>query len=122
MSSPWRDKICYWLRDLGNRWGPGLARKVYWSAQGLRVGRGTVLPRLAITWPHHVRIGVDCRLESGTAFKFDGPWRPGPGIVIGDRVFIGSCCEFNVQGRVTIGDDALIGSGCRFIDHDHAIE
>jgi acetyltransferase-like isoleucine patch superfamily enzyme len=39
-----------------------------------------------------------------------------------DRVFIGRCVEFNIQGRIQIGDDCLIASGCVFVDHDHGMD
>lgn len=97
-------------------------RRSYWSTMGMSVGRGTALPHICVSWPHQVRLGCDCRIESDVTFKFDGPWRSGPSIIIGDRVFLGRACEFNVQGSVAIGDDALIGSGCKFIDHDHQLQ
>ncbi len=85
----------------------------------MKLGKNTFLPRLSITWPHQVRIGTDCLLEDEVAFKFDGPWMDGPRIWIGNRVFIGRSCEFNIQCSINIGDDSLIASGCRFIDHNH---
>lgn len=96
-----------WLRGLG------------YQALGMQLGRGTVLPRLRVTWPHQVAIGTNCNLEHDIYFKFDGIWRPGPTIKIGNDVFIGSGCEFNARCEVAIGDNSLIASGCRFIDHDH---
>lgn len=52
-------------------------------------------------------------------FKFDGLWREGPSIIIGDDCFIGPNCEFNIRKRITVGNDCLIASGVRFIDGDH---
>ena len=86
---------------------------------GMHIGKNTYLPKINVTWPHQVSIGKRCVLEHGIYFKFDGIWQTGPSIVIGDQVFIGSHCEFNVRKRITIGDNSLIASGCRFIDHDH---
>ena len=40
-------------------------------------------------------------------------------MVIGDRVFIGRGCEFNIRYGLMVGDKVLIASGCTFIDHDH---
>lgn len=96
-------------------------RRLWWTAQGASVGPGTRVPRLSMTWPHQVRIGARCGLESDIHFKFDGVWQPGPSIVVGDRVFIGHGCEFNVRKRVVIEADARVAAGCRFIDHDHEI-
>ena len=103
-------------------WGQRVAsaaRAARWRAMGMDVGAGTTLPPIDVTWPHQVRLGRDCTIEPGVAFKFDGYWQPGPSIVVGDRVFVGRGCEFNVSHGLTIGDDALIASGCRFIDHNH---
>jgi acetyltransferase-like isoleucine patch superfamily enzyme len=68
-----------------------------------------------------VSLGVGCNLEHNIYFKYDGIWAPGPSIVIGNNVFIGAACEFNIRSKITIADDCLIASGCRFIDHDHDI-
>ncbi|UOQ65523.1 acyltransferase [Hymenobacter volaticus] len=94
-------------------------RKLWLGFQGMKVGKGTELPRLHITWPHQVTLGVNCKLEHDIYFKYDGIWQPGSAIKIGDNVFIGSGCEFNISEGITIGNDALIASGCRFIDHNH---
>ena len=97
----------------------GWARKQRFIIAGMQVGKVTVLPKIQVTWPHQVAIGDNCRLESNISFKFDGIWKPGPAIIIGNRVFLGSGCEFNIRKKITIGDHSLIASGCRFIDHDH---
>lgn len=96
-------------------------RKLYWQAQGAKFGKDTFLPHLKITWPHQLQIGDNCLLEEDIFFKFDGPWKPGPSIIICDRVFIGSGCEFNISKGISIGIDCLIASGCKFIDHDHGM-
>jgi len=97
-------------------------RRCFWTLQGMRVGRGTDLPRLAVTWPHQVAIGAGCVLEPDISFKFDGIWREGPAIVIGDETYVGRSCEFNIQKSFRTGRHCLIASGCKFIDHDHGIE
>lgn len=99
----------------------GSLRSAWWRAQGMRIGAHTVLPRIAVTWPHQVAIGADCVLEPDILFKWDGIWAPGPRIRIGERVFLGRGCEFNAQVGITIGDDSSIASGCKFVDHDHGI-
>jgi acetyltransferase-like isoleucine patch superfamily enzyme len=60
-------------------------------------------------------------LESDIFFKFDGIWRPGPSIIVGDGVFIGRGCEFNIRRQIVIGQRCAIASGCKFIDHDHGV-
>ncbi|RZK45171.1 MAG: acyltransferase [Hymenobacter sp.] len=99
----------------------GLVRKCWYSLLGMKIGHGTTLSSLYITWPHQVALGQDCLLEHDTYFKFDGVWQAGPAISIGDRVFIGAHCEFNVSCGITIGNDVLIASGCKFIDHNHGL-
>lgn len=96
-------------------------RTAYFNFLGLKTGRNTRLASLEVTWPHQVIIGDSCKLEDDIFFKYDGIWKPGPSIVIGDRVFIGAGCEFNIRLRIEIGNDGLIASGCKFIDHDHGI-
>lgn len=94
-------------------------RTLYWKLLGMKVGSGTVLPCIRVTWPHQVSLGARCGLDPDIHFKFDGPWRPGPSIVIGDGVWIGTGCEFNIHERIVIGNETMIAAGCRFIDTDH---
>jgi acetyltransferase-like isoleucine patch superfamily enzyme len=92
---------------------------LWFSFLGMKIGNGTFIPKIFITWPHQLSIGKNCKLEININFKYDGPWLPGPRIVIGDTVFIGTNCEFNINEGIIIGNDCLIASGCKFIDHDH---
>jgi acetyltransferase-like isoleucine patch superfamily enzyme len=112
-------KCAFRLRERCGTLLAGSVRHLYWAAQGMRIGRGTILPKLVVTWPHQVAIGKNCRIESGVYFHYDGICLPGPSIVIGDDCFIGSGCEFNISARVTIEEHCLIASGTRFIDHNH---
>ena len=108
------------FRRLGERVRPAaVLRTTWWRFLGASIAAGTLLPRVRCTWPHQISLGRGCTLEEDVFFKFDGLWRPGPAIVVGDRVFLGRGCEFNIRERVYIGRDALIASGCKFIDHDH---
>ena len=101
-----------------NKAASGL-RKIVYRLRGMKIGSGIILPPLQMTWPHQVDIGNNCKLERNIFFKYDGIWKPGPSILIKDRVFIGTGCEFNIDKGISIGEDSLIASGCRFIDHDH---
>ena len=94
-------------------------RTACWRMLGMQIRAGTLLPKVHVTWPHQVSLGADCRLEHDIYFKFDGIYASGPSIIVGDRVFLGFGCEFNVRRRAEIGADSLIGSGCKFVDHDH---
>jgi acetyltransferase-like isoleucine patch superfamily enzyme len=115
-------KLSFRLRERCATLIAGNLRHLYWTAQGMRVGRGTVLPKLMVTWPHQVSIGKQCRIEHGVYFHYDGICRPGPSIVIGDDCFIGSGCEFNIDSGLTIGNHSLIASGTRFVDHNHGTD
>ncbi len=99
----------------------GFIRKLWFFIQGMQVGKGTVLPAMKITWPHKVKLGDNCKLEHDVYFKFDGFWKKGISINIGNNVFIGCGCEFNITESIIVGNDCLIGSGCRFVDHNHGI-
>ena len=89
---------------------------------GARIGKNTVLGHISVTWPHQISLGSNCTVEPGVIFKFDGPFRNGPSIIVGNWVFIGTNVEFNIRVGLSIGDHALIASGCRFIDHDHGMD
>lgn len=103
---------------LSNR-GSSFLRKIFFKLQGLQIGNGTNLPKVKITWPHQVRIGNNCKLESNIFFKFDGILKQGPSIIIDHNVFIGTNTEFNIRKSIQIKSNCLIASGVKFIDHDH---
>jgi acetyltransferase-like isoleucine patch superfamily enzyme len=90
--------------------------------QGMTIGRGTIMTSPRISWPHKVSLGRRCLIEHGVIFKHDGIWSRDASIRIGNDVFIGAGCEFNIRRGITVGDSSLIASGCRFIDHDHGIQ
>jgi acetyltransferase-like isoleucine patch superfamily enzyme len=97
-------------------------RRAILRSRGARIGSGTHLPKIRVTWPHQIRLGRNCVLQPSVFFNFDHHWMPGPSILIGDRVFIGCGVEFNIQGRIEVGDDCLIASGCVLVDHDHGMD
>ncbi len=94
-------------------------RTFWWKMLGMKVGTRTLLPPIHVTWPHQISIGARCILEQGIHFKFDGPWKPGPSIIVGDGTFIGTGCEFNCHAEIAIGNLCMIAAGCRFVDTDH---
>jgi len=114
-------KICFRLRHILKSNVFGGSRRFFWSMQGMRIGRGTSVPKLYVTWPHQVTIGNRCRIEDFVYFHFDGIHKPGPRIVIGNDCFVGSACEFNITDQIKIGDFCQIASGVRFIDHNHGM-
>jgi len=96
-------------------------RGVFYSLLGMEIGKGTKLPVINVTWPNRVKIGSNCAIEKNVFFKHDGIWGASFSIILGNNVFIGTNCEFNIRKLVQIGNDSLIASGCRFIDHDHGV-
>jgi len=98
-----------------------LPRKYWLKLCGMKIGSATSMPKMHVTWPHQVAIGNKCRLEHDIYFHYDGIWRQGPSIVIGNNNFIGYGCEFNITKKITIGNDCLIASGSKFVDHNHGI-
>lgn len=97
----------------------GFLRKYWFGLLGMQIGKKTLLPKIKVTWPQQVSIGSNCNLEENIIFKYDGIWKPGPSIIIGNEVFIGNNCEFNITKGISIGNYANIATGCRFVDHDH---
>jgi acetyltransferase-like isoleucine patch superfamily enzyme len=92
------------------------------TTRGAKIGTGTWLPRVQVPWPHQLSLGRKCIVEPDVFFKYDGFWKPGPSIQIGDRVFIGRNTEFNICNGIMIADDCLIASGCTFVDSDHGTD
>lgn len=98
------------------------SRKLWLTIQGMKVGKKTDLPKIHYTWPHQVSIGNSCRVEHGVYFHYDGIYKPGPSIIIGNNTFIGAGVEFNITKNITVGNDCLIAAGCKFVDHNHGTD
>ena len=93
----------------------------FYRLLGVKIGSGCRLAKLKMTWPNQIQIGNNCKIEHGVYFKYASYWKPGKSIVLGDKVFIGAHCEFNINTGIQIGEWCNIASGCKFIDHDHGI-
>lgn len=94
-------------------------RKKYWQFCGVTIGDNTYVDSFTVTWPHRLTIGSNCLLESGIYFKIDGVYHSNKAIEIGNNVFVGRNCEFNIKESISIGDYTMIASGCKFVDFDH---
>jgi acetyltransferase-like isoleucine patch superfamily enzyme len=114
-------KAIFRVSALATKFIGQVLRRRMWQLLGMKIGSGTTIPSIRATWPHKVKIGSACLIEPDIYFKFDGIWEPDVSICIGNNVFIGRSCEFNIRKRIVVGDDSLIASGCKFIDHDHGI-
>lgn len=113
-----KDKIVFHSRGLIYRFYNALKKKWY-IIIGMNIGKNTMINTIHSVWPNQISIGNNCKLERNIYFKYSGPWRKGTAFNIGNNVFIGEGCEFNITKAVSIGCDSLIASGCKFIDHDH---
>jgi serine acetyltransferase len=120
MATGLKERLGFFLRH--RVFSLGGIRTLWFRLLGMEIGPGTVLPRIYCPWPHQVRLGANCRLEHDVYFHFDGQYSPGPSILIGDRTFLGTACEFNVLQRVSLGENCRIAAGVRFVDHDHLLE
>lgn len=92
---------------------------IWLRLSGMKIGKGTNLSKIIVTWPHQVSFGKNCLVERGVSFKYDGIWSSGPSIIFEDDVFIGMGCEFNISSSIKVGKKTMIASGCKFIDHNH---
>ena len=119
LNAGYKDRLVFFLRH--RVFYLGWFRASFYRLLGMEIGLGTALPRIYCPWPHQVRLGANCRIEQEVYFHFDGVWKPGPSINIGDECFIGAGCEFNSRLRINVGNKCLIAAGCRFVDHDHDI-
>ncbi|WP_197138550.1 acyltransferase [Crateriforma conspicua] len=120
--SRFRDKVAFRMQAIVAVWK--CAAFIRWlRLRGMQLGHGNSIGRqMRVTWPHQVKIGNECLFERDVILKFDGIWQTGPRMRFGDKVFVGTGCEFNIRAGIAVGNDCLIASGCRFVDHDHGIE
>ncbi len=95
-------------------------KRIYWQIFGMKIGKGSKLGALKVTWPQKVKIGSDTTIEN-VFFKHDGPYSEGISIIVGDNCFIGNNVEINICQKVIIGNYTLIGSGTKIVDHNHGI-
>jgi acetyltransferase-like isoleucine patch superfamily enzyme len=86
---------------------------------GLKIGPNTLLGKIKCEWPNRLEIGGKCVIEDNVVFKITKPFQPDNYIKIGNRVFIGECCQFNCNTQIIVGDDCLIASNTIFVDTGH---
>jgi acetyltransferase-like isoleucine patch superfamily enzyme len=96
--------------------------KFFLKSMGVSIGKNTMIGKSDFTWYHKVKIGEGCTIENNVFFKYDGPYTEGYAIVIDDKTFIGTGCEFNISHGLKIGYHGAIASGCKFIDHNHGFD
>lgn len=93
-----------------------------YRALGAQIGSGCRIGRIKILWAHQVAIGKDCVFEDSVFLKHNGAMKSGPGMIFGDRCFVGHACDFNIVGTLTVGADCMFASGCHVTDihHEHS--
>lgn len=94
-------------------------RQGYLKLLGLGIGTNVVLGKIHCLWPANVKIGNKCTIQDYVDFRIAHPFSGNNSIEIGDRVFIGRCCEFNASSKITIGDDCMIASNTTLVDVGH---
>lgn len=103
------------------RW-VSVLRRIWWRLLGMKIGKRTMIGRIQASWPHAVVVGAIAKIDDGVCFKVEGPYSPEKRIHIGDGVWIGAGCEFNIQHGIQVGEGSLIAAGCRFIDNNHGVQ
>jgi acetyltransferase-like isoleucine patch superfamily enzyme len=94
-------------------------RKARFKMLGLNIKNGGRLGKITCEWPSNVFIGNKCIIQDGVDFRIGRPFSETNIIKIGDRVFIGRCCEFNSDDKIIIGNNCLIASNTTFADMAH---
>jgi acetyltransferase-like isoleucine patch superfamily enzyme len=94
-------------------------RRLWYESLGLKIGTGSSIGRIGFTWPGSIQIGSSCVIEDMVDFKIAHPFKDNNYINIGDRTFIGRCCEFHTTDKIIIGRDCLIASQNIFVGVGH---
>jgi len=87
----------------------------------MQIASRTSLGKVTCEWPHKVSIGQKCQIQDGVDFRLGLPFNEENLIKIGDRTFIGRCCEINCGSAIVIGNDCLIASNTTIVDAAHKI-
>lgn len=97
-------------------------RIIFFKMKGLQIKIGTRLGKISCEWPNNLFVGSDCDIQDHVDFRIGSPFNDECNITIGDRVFIGRCCEFVCSTKIIIGNDCFIASNTTINDtgHEHA--
>lgn len=87
--------------------------------RGLQIKKGTRLGTISCEWPNNLYVGSDCDIQNNVDFRIGSPFDSECTITIGDRVFIGRCCEFVCSTKISIGNDCFIASNTTINDTGH---
>jgi acetyltransferase-like isoleucine patch superfamily enzyme len=89
---------------------------------GMEIHPGSIVGKVNCKWPHKVTLGSNCHVEDSVFFKVTHPFSKDNFINIGDRVFIGSRCEFNCSTKIMVGNDCLIAGNTTIVDTGHGMD
>jgi len=90
--------------------------KILLKISGTKIGSNTFISNLKVSYPRNISIGNSTIIEKD---NFIRNWSRHSNIKIGNHIFLGSRCEFNIGGEFIIDDYCAIASGCMFIDNNH---
>ena len=103
----------------------GRLRAPFWRWRFARFGAGSVLirPRL-IQGAHKIEIGDGCFIyhDAWLSAEPDTWERPGPALVLGDRVQIRTDVTISAAESVVVEDDVVMAGGVTIVDSDHTHE
>ncbi|MFC0514102.1 DapH/DapD/GlmU-related protein [Mucilaginibacter angelicae] len=91
-------------------------RKKYYKFLGMQINESVVLGKIKCKWPGKISVGKESVIEDDVVFKTPQPFAETNFVKIGQRVFIGHGCDFNITLGLTIGDDCLIAANTTFVD------
>lgn len=94
-------------------------RILFFEMRGLQVKKGNRIGKISCEWPNNLFVGSDCDIQNNVDFRIGSPFDEECNIIIGDRVFIGRCCEFVCSTKIKIGNDCFIASNTTFNDTGH---
>ena len=85
--------------------------------RGARLGaKCAVGARCRVVRPWGLTAGARCTFEDDVFVKIAAD---GARLVLGEGVFVGRGCEFDVLREIVVGDHAVIAPGVFVVDHDH---
>lgn len=103
------------IRHKGNKLKASL-RNSYYKLLGMQINKSVEIGKINCSWPNKISLGSHTVIEDYVIFKTPQPFTDTNFIKIGERVFIGSGCNFNITLGLTIGNDCLISSNTTFVD------
>lgn len=98
------------------------ARVRYFKLLGLQIKNGSSLGRIICKWPGNLIIGAECTIEDQVHFRISSPFSDENYIQLGDRVFIGECCQLVCMTKIIIGHDTMIAPNTTIVDVGHEIK